>query len=227
MALTKINTEGEYQPFYGYTIIGMLGDEWLPTASNIENFIRTSSLKEFFTPLPASTYHMTLFNIYVVGGPAIPQVERWVKQGGVINPNSWLPDEVLCTENMAAFNYLKNRGGLKLTRSTFCFSKRGLGVVVEMDDPEYKKVEDARSNLSKIYEHQDPSLTNRLSFHITFAYGYKLNNKFSPKNMNDIKILEMLVNSTFQFLNLKTPELYLFNSMDNYIAFNDFCTSVY
>ncbi|AHL67516.1 hypothetical protein DH26_gp015 [Chloriridovirus anopheles1] len=228
MSLTKIDSKGVYQPFFGYTVIGMLEDECLASASNIENFIRTSSLNEFFAPLPANTYHMTLFNIYVVGGPEIPSVSKWLQNGNKIySAHSWLPDEVLCNANMAAFNYLKNKTSLKLTRSKFKFSKKSLGVLVELEDCEYKKVFDARVALSKIYEHQDSSLANRNSLHITFAYGYKRQDNFSKQNMADLKILEQMVNSAFQSVKLKIPELYLFNSMDNYVAFGDFCTSVY
>lgn len=226
MSLRKINLNGEYQPFYGYTILGMLDSEYIKHATAIENFIRTSSLKDYFTPLPTNTYHMTVFNIYVVGGPEIPPVSKWLENGDQIASNSWLPDEVLCKENMAAYNLLNNSPDLKLTKTTFKFSKKSIGVMVEMEDNEYKKVSNIRAELSKIYEHPDASLTRRESFHITFAYGYS-KNKFSKQNIHDLKILEQMVNSTFQLLTIKRPEVYFFNSMDNYVAFDDFCTSIY
>lgn len=224
MTLTKINSKGEYQPFYGYTVVSMMKED---IGDAIEKFIKESSLKEFFAPLPSNTYHMTLFNIYVVGSTPIPTVSEWQTRGGFVPNNAWLPDDVLAVENMSAFNCLNAEAEIRLTKSVFKFSKKSLGVSVELDDGEYARVQDIRHKLSTIYRHLDLSLEKRNSLHITFAYGYAPSKKFSKQNMVDLGVLEKIVNKTFQNLVLSAPELYLFNCMDNYVPFKDFCTSIF
>jgi hypothetical protein len=214
MSLTKINSKGEYQPIYGYTVISMMND--LNVATRIEQFIKKSSLHTFFSPLPAHTYHMTVFNIYVVGGDLIQPVLDWVNKGNIVKRNCWLPDEVLAVENMSTFNCLKSEKELEITKSKLYVSKQSLGVVVQLDS----KVQTIQSRLSNVYRHSG----SPRELHITFAYGYNCSEKFTPQNMTDLFTLEKLVNDIFTDLVLAPPELYLFNSMDNYIPFKSFCT---
>lgn len=57
----KVNTDGTYRDFYGYTTVSMLKED----LSSIENFIRDSDiLSKYFSPLPSSSYHMTVFNVW-------------------------------------------------------------------------------------------------------------------------------------------------------------------
>ena len=100
----KINDQGVYQPFYGYTCVSMLNG---PNLEKIEDFIRTSSLGSYFSPLPHASYHMTMFNIYCLSGKGkpIPSVKRWMEDTQTELPkNTWLPENVLIKQQMNNIN---------------------------------------------------------------------------------------------------------------------------
>ncbi len=61
----KINAEGEYLPFYGYTSVSMLSSKTSSVLQNIEQLISQTIIGKYYSPLPHTTYHMTLF-IYIV-----------------------------------------------------------------------------------------------------------------------------------------------------------------
>ena len=57
----KVNTDGTYRNFYGYTTVSMLKDD----LSSIEKFITDSDiLSKYYAPLPSNSYHMTVFNVW-------------------------------------------------------------------------------------------------------------------------------------------------------------------
>lgn len=60
----KVNTDGTYRPFHGYTVVADLVED----LSSIEETISKSPLlNKYFSPLPSSSYHMTTFNIWSRG----------------------------------------------------------------------------------------------------------------------------------------------------------------
>jgi hypothetical protein len=60
----KINTNGEYRNFYGWTVISMIEND----LKFIENYISNhNTLRKYFSALPSTSYHMTVYNIWCNG----------------------------------------------------------------------------------------------------------------------------------------------------------------
>ena len=73
----KINHKGEYQPFYGWSVICHLNIE----CNFIYNFLNNNKLFcEYFTPLPPSSYHMTVYNIWCNGQNLISHQEKFIRE---------------------------------------------------------------------------------------------------------------------------------------------------
>jgi len=66
----KVNDDGSYRPFFGYTVVADLKDN-LPSIE--ESILKSDVLKKYFSPLPTDSYHMTVFNIWC-GSQAPPPV---------------------------------------------------------------------------------------------------------------------------------------------------------
>lgn len=219
----KINDKGEYLPFYGYTSISMLKDP-LCKKRNIETFIRQSSIGKYYSALPHSTYHMTLFNIYCMASTPIPSVARWVdKEHEIIPETLWLPEDVLKVQHIRAGDVLRKLGPLKIQNINFYY-KSGLGVWITLDKDDEEAVIGARKDLSAIYEHGD----ERLKLHITFAYLFK---KLPSNNSEDFELLKkdmITLLGMLDFLkhcNLDAHNVYLYNSMTNYLPIDFFFSS--
>lgn len=193
----KINEQGEYLPFYGYTSVSMLETADQPETNivesslletspasasqkekttsfslkSIEDFIRESSIGKYYSPLPHETYHMTLFNIYAMASKPIPSVERWVTNEDETIPETvWLPEEVLNIQHIRASDALRKLPRkLKIKDLKFYYKKGGIGVWVTLDKEHEKYVTNLRKDFAEIYEHGDENL----KLHITFAYLYK------------------------------------------------------
>lgn len=193
----------------------------------IENFIQTTSLKRFFSALPHETYHMTIYNIYVVNGVVeISPVADWIHRNKVQTPmpNDWLPNEVLTKQHTLALNVLKSySNNLRLSKTRLYAHKKSLGALVEMDDNTFNRISAMRDKLSEIYGHADEVLGKRSDFHITFGYGYS-SEAIDDANQ-DLAELKEIVEKQFQQITLEKPDLFLFDSMVNYVPYQDVCHS--
>lgn len=58
----KIDQQGHYLPFYGYSIISMC--ELTPVLEELYHVLKTSPIAKYYEPLHYSTYHMTVYNIW-------------------------------------------------------------------------------------------------------------------------------------------------------------------
>lgn len=73
----KVNTDGTYRNFYGYTTISMLKDD----LSSIEKFIADSEiLSKYYAPLPSSSYHMTVFNVWSQTRKELPMFRKFLDE---------------------------------------------------------------------------------------------------------------------------------------------------
>lgn len=216
---SKINSVGVYQPFYGYTCISFLGAETLDAAKKIENFIKTSSLKNCFSALPYETFHMTLFNIYCMAGDPIPPVVRWMQNESESIPEKlWLQEDVLKIQHIQASNSISKLSKHLKVKNIELYSKKGLGVWVELQDDHKVETEILRRELSQIYEHDDKNLR----FHITFAYKFQ-NCEKCDTFKRDLKKLKTMV-GVLVGATLENHNIYLYNSMTNYIPQEFFYT---
>ncbi len=216
----KINRHGEYQPFYGYTIVAMVDPSLVMVSERIEQFLRESSFAESYSPLPAHTYHMTIFSIYQCGNQMIPPVERWANAtGSSVSKGSWLPDEVLREQNEKAMciidKYLNEP--LRIKYANLHRDEKIIAVSLVVEDESLKKIQNARQEFAKIYEELNLSMepiNERL--HITFGYVYA---PLDQPNVEEWNQLNNLV-ETFIGEHLLTPSVYLFDSMTNYTPYH-------
>lgn len=222
----KINREGVYQPFYGYTVVAMVK----PYFTAIEAFIKASSLGKYFKALPHDTYHMTIFNIYVMGvQPYIPPIKKWMKENHIpsLSPIDWLPPNAMDKENLDTNSYLDSLNkDLKITKAKLYGSKKSLTIQVEMDDESWDHIRAIRKRIGTIYGCDDPSLDTRGAYHITLAYGF---NKHidDPNIKSDFQKLYVMVKESFTNISLQQPNLYLFSAMDTYLPYKSYCISDY
>lgn len=65
MPSKKIDAEGNYTDFRGVTVVASVGKNNSELWQNIYNFLNNSAvLKEYFSPLPLESYHMTACTLY-------------------------------------------------------------------------------------------------------------------------------------------------------------------
>ena len=71
----KINTDGTYRLFHGYTVVSMIENN----LECIEKYIQNNKLlSSYFAPLPSSSYHMTVFNIWAHSDDLLPIQQNWL-----------------------------------------------------------------------------------------------------------------------------------------------------
>lgn len=187
----------------------------------IEHFIRSSSLRQFFVPLPHDTYHMTIFNVYTIQDQTIPPVERWVKEeGGVIHNNSWLPENVLYKQHVQATKLLSAvppSFGVEKVELRTPVDYSVLSVLVTALRSDFKdEIMQLREEMKTIYEHNDTGLTR---FHITLAYSYKPF-QISEQVSQDLKILNDMVQKLVEF-RLVNHGVYFYDRITNFILWTD------
>lgn len=222
----KINYEGVYQPFYGYTVVAMVESN----LNHIEAFIKASSLGKYFKALPHDTYHMTIFNIYVMGDqPYIPPIKKWMEENHIssISPIDWLPPTAMDKENLDTTRYLDSiNKDLKVTKAKLYGSKKSLTIQIEMDDESWDHIRAIREHIGAIYGCKDPGLNSRGAYHITLAYGFT-KHIVDPNVSRDFQKLCDMVKISFTNISLQQPNLYLFSAMDTYLPYKSYCISDY
>ncbi|KAF5288555.1 hypothetical protein FQR65_LT12008 [Abscondita terminalis] len=215
MASWKINEKGEYKPFFGYTIISMIDDPE-NQLQNIEEYISSSVISQYYAPLPHCTYHMTLYNIYPFNKDPIPPVKKWLlAENETVPKQAFLPEKVLKYHHAAAVEAIKKHLGensLKIENVSLEIS----GVIkikIELSTGQESILKSLREDLAKIYENPDANL----KFHLTLAYLYKpIQSMNSDKVLEDLEHLKELVQK-FKGFELKRHNVYLFDSMINFM----------
>lgn len=197
----------------------MIDTELMKLAEQIERFIRASSFAKSYSPLPANTYHMTIYSIYQCGSRIIPPVARWVNEtGGKVSSHTWLPNEVLREQHDKAMCVLEKylREPLYIKYASLNIGERIIKLSLEAEEKSMERIRLAREEIVKIYEDPDLSMepiSERL--HITFAYVYGPKEKF---NLDEWNRLNELVRP-FNGAKLLLPSVYLFDSMTHFIPY--------
>jgi len=226
----KINKDGTYRSFLGYTIISMIKND----LNFIEIFLRDSTLSKYFSPLPSNTYHMTLFNIWCHKSPLLKYhddiLKKNYKQEIYLNYKEYYKSEKL----KYWFDPLKYLDNLMISLGIICknhklndiesqninliISASTLQLAVLIDKNMLNKINNFRNDCKNICGKEDKGL----KFHITLAYQYK----DIPENDYNIlnKELETLSNLIKNIkINFNDPEPYIFDSMINYISHKTCC----
>ena len=73
----KINTDGSYRNFYGWTVISMVHNR--EKLEYLEHYIKNNSiLSSYFSPLPSESYHMTLCGVWNTGCKLLKYQEKFL-----------------------------------------------------------------------------------------------------------------------------------------------------
>jgi hypothetical protein len=172
----KINSKGEYQPFYGWSVICNLNIDY----SFIYNFLNDNQLFcEYFTPLISSSYHMTVYNIWCNGQKLITHQEKFIrkhfddkyeelcdnaKKVGYFNPGNCM-DNLLEELQVLINNHKWNN--TKITYDRIMYSGNTLVMLFKIDDD--FSVNQIRESIIKKLDRND----NMYCYHITLGYQYK------------------------------------------------------
>ncbi len=192
---TKINDEGQYCPFPGTTVIASIQEADLPFWQTVYNVLNDSPIiRQYYTPLPPESYHMTFFSLPTIKDIAEP--EKW-------------PEFI--QENMPSYRVLHN--ALQLQQQNFpeirfrLLSEAG-GITLEVK-PSREQVKVIRQLAEQHHcKERIPSY-----FHITLAYQYK--SLTAEDHPHIIKALAPLHHAFKQKAQttLNPPGLYYFNDM--------------
>lgn len=224
MHKSKIDSSGKYLPFYGYTCASFLGPSAADLTKKIERFVKTSSLRKYFSALPGESFHMTLFNIFCMAGPPIPPVAKWLQENNEQLPDSlWLPEDVLKVQNTNAVIATRKLPRQVTIKDIRLYFERGLGVWVEIEEENKLQIANLRKKLADLYQHDDKNLHP----HITFAYRFKPDPDTDQQKQELKEDLERLQELAEQAvgLTLERHNIYLYSSMELYRPLEFFYSS--
>jgi len=180
----KINEAGQFLPYYGYSIVAMIDPVWSEIARQIEQFIENSNnLRRNYSPIPAQTYHMSVYTIYSCGNTKIPAVQLWENMGGRISDRSWLPDLALENENNQATCTLEAllSKPLNIKYASLKITETVMSLGLELQKESLDRIKQARTILKRIYEHPNKSMEpieNNLHITLAYIYGKKKKTRF-------------------------------------------------
>lgn len=218
----KINKDGTYPEYHGWTVISKARDDM----KFVENFISYNNiLRQYFSALPANSYHVTVNGIWRNGKALLKYQKRWFKnQSPVeqenIRKNTQRPD--------IYFNPDGFLSGLFYQLHSLC-EKYGWNTMTLVVEEVYStgKVIGIRF-VNTVNFNQFNTLKERIikalekkvdpfpQYHMTLAYAFK----DIPKNQlgvveNNVKILNRLLSG--QTITLIKPDVHYYSKMGSYV----------
>lgn len=199
----KINVNGEYRPFYGWSVISNVNN-----ISFIEQYIINNKISKYFSALPASSYHMTLYNIWCNGRQLLTTQKEYIEKcenktreklynystriGYPFNPDGCING--LLKELQLIINkeeYLKE---IQIEYSKIVYTGSSLAILVRIPD-NFTYFNNVRQKIANKVGEENDGLNY---YHITLAYQY---NKFIDDEKNiteEINFLDkILKNQSF------------------------------
>ena len=238
----KVNIDGSYRPFFGYTVVAMLETD----LSFVEFYIKNNKiLANYFSPLPFVSYHMTVFNIWCPSKKLLPIQNAWLigAENNFIQSQidplpynqtySFFKEEYLkCAsgQNLCGFINDDLFVGLMSKVSTICIRKEftgkimaessvsGLKLGVVLDEKSQVQWNKQRSLIAPIVGHKD----RNLSPHITLAYRYKdiPSDKLYEVQEELEKLNSFMSSKITNDLKFSAPLSNWFTDMTNYMSSN-------
>ena len=199
-ALSKIDSTGKYLNFPGVTVICAVNSEYMDLWKAVYACINNSDLlRQYFSPLPHVSYHMTTIDLYTQ-----------LRHGG----NDW---EGFIQSKLTSFKELhaylsENQFKPEVTIQKIS-SSHGIQLDINLSIEQRALIYSGATKF-ELQSHIPPS------FHITLAYNYNP----IPKELR--KTLQKLLNDNLQFLlrshaiQLNPPTLCYFNNMTHFIPWN-------
>jgi hypothetical protein len=219
----KINSDGKYLTYPGYTVIAMTKEKFV----KIEEHIKNSVLSKYYSALPHESYHMTLFNIWSKNANLPPKLRK------EMDPRITTEEAKarLCqgsdiyVESLGTYFFEKLRFEIddacnKISWENFTVKPKGiyasgtLGVEVEVCKSMVENVKSIKEVCKKHCGKDD-----KFPFHITFAYKYK---EVETHDVEEVKrkIFE-LRDMLPKHFELQEPGTYEFNDMTYFGRISD------
>lgn len=171
----KITIGGVYLPFYGWSVVSMVKDNAL---CFLEAEIKGSSiLSKYFSALPATSYHVTICNIWSNGRPLLAHQERFLRENyskqdqikyneqsrqiGFFNPDFCINSLLSRVDE----NSIPSEG-TSMVISCVYFSGSTLGIAFTTAPPILDECRDETRNICEI---EGPTI----DYHLTLAYNFR------------------------------------------------------
>ena len=193
----KIDENGKYLPFPGYTVISFLKER---NNNNFASFHalmgKLKTFKKYYKALPISSFHMTIKNHICIANP-----DYLSYKGQMTNHVAKICEIMDVAPRCKILNMYTNSS---------------LGVFLEIQNPE--NVDKLRDILVVLGMNPEP----KFKFHMTFAYKYKMEIEEKDKNALD-RDLRVIYKKLSSFINDSTifefehARYCYFPSMEEYI----------
>ena len=215
----KVNNDGSYRNFLGYTTLAMAKTD----ISFIENYIKNSPcLSKYYSALPASSYHMTTFNVWCHLSPLLEPYKRKLEENNCIkdvysniNLNYWYDPINFMNVLMMQLDIFAKKydwTNLKTSKVKLYANEGTISLSLHLNTENMEKINSFRNDCARVCEKDDAGLV----MHLTLAYSYK------NILQEDIDTLKEECNKLSIFINnleidFFAPKAYRFNTMKSYI----------
>lgn len=191
--MPKLDSEGKYLPFHGFSAVCMVEDR-ISKFSEILSFIKNSSLGKRFSPLPASSMHMTVSDMFTERD--FDNCVEKMLETSFKNCNEIFHNIIV---------YLRENIIQPKIKVVKLHSERTCTIELKLETND--NIDDFRSKVARTFRLNK----NGYVFHITLGYMYSE----QEINQEDVQILTKMVQNLK--LELEECSLVYFNSMQKFI----------
>lgn len=221
----KINNNGEYRNFYGWTVISMVEND----LKFIENYIsKHNTLSKYFSALPSSSYHMTIYNLWCNGKHFLPHQKKIIEQNfpkekikdleneskiGFFNPNGCINDLLYRLHFECQQNTFDK---CTLTIKQIGYNGSTISIAFDQKLSVFESINTGRNNITKICGEND----DMGRYHITLAYRYADLDQATLNVINhEMYILNILLAD--QTITIDKPSVRSFSDMTKFVPFEE------
>ncbi|GFO12837.1 2H-phosphodiest domain-containing protein [Plakobranchus ocellatus] len=207
----KIDSEGNYMPFYGYTVICMVSDRTGVPQQWTEFLEKAPVLRAHMSPLPASSYHATLYDIFTQR--KVP--ERYTPRSGSVPSVHWTRAHNTLGKDMevAQSKCEEVKGKIYFVKKNLKWKRHiGNSVIIEGTLTNMEEVSATESNMKQIFHEIGKPVQVH---HITLGYVYKeIDDHASQAMEEELKGLWPLIQD---HILLERPNVYYFETMKEFL----------
>ena len=211
----KIDFEGNYLPFYGYTIISMVSDRKGAPTRWEEYLQKAPTLRAHMAPLPASSYHATIYNIFTQR--KVPS--RYTSKSGLVPSSHWTSSHRMLQQDMSHAQDVckKVKGNIKFLKTRINKHRHpGSAISIRGTLSMSEEVSVIEGKLREIFV----DIGNPIKFHhITLGYIFKEIGDDDFKRINEE--LQKLWDQVPDEILLDIPNVYYFETMKEFLPLKD------
>lgn len=217
----KINRDGSYRAFHGWSVISMCNHDM----KFLENFIRNNiTLKKSFSPLPAHSYHVTVFNLWSNGCPLlkcqkdtlsqlIAKERKVMVEKSRIYSKYFNPKGCMDTLLYKLHSLCERQGWttINLSIKKVLFNGNCIRIIF-VNSTDFNRVNFLRDAISEVAGKKD----NMRNYHMTLAYKFRdiPDTEITEINRN-LNILNGLLMG--QTITINNPDVHYFPNMMEFI----------